>query len=380
MGSRRLWLSLAAGLAAALLLTSVGAGVFWRLWSSASPRDGAATVQRVRIDPGMTLTAAADTLSRRGLLAHRQVFLIGARLTGRERDLRAGLYEIPTTSSPRDLLTLLTSGATVQVKLTVPEGLNVEEVAALVSEGLGVVADDFVARADSLARAAIVRSSTGRTLGRPAQLDSLIVGSSSGPGRILHWCEGYLAPDTYQFSEGVSARRVAEVLVGTQLARIDSALNIATTATDSAAAGVAQRLELDGHELLTLASIVEAEARIDHERPLIAAVYVNRLRRGWRLEADPTVAFFLNKKGKRLYYKDLQRTSPYNTYRRSGLPPGPIGNPGLAALLAAARPDTTCRALYFVSDGQGGHVFSRTAEEHREAVARFRRERRRQGG
>ena len=375
--ARRMWLSLAAGLVAALLLASVGAGVFWRIWSSEPSYDGAAPAQRVRIEPGMTLSAAVDTLVQRGLLTHRRVFLLGARLTGRERDLRAGLYEVPAAISPRDLLNLLTSGTTVQVKITVPEGLNVEEVATLVADGLDVNADDFVARADSLARAAITRSAAVRT----ALLDSLIATSTTGSGRTLHWCEGYLAPDTYQFSEGVSARRVAEVLVGTQLARIDSALSLATAVTDSATGGaVARRLDLDGHDLLTLASIVEAEARIDHERPLVAAVYVNRLRRGWRLEADPTVAFFLNKKGKRLYYKDLQRASPYNTYRRSGLPPGPIGNPGLAALLAAARRMPLAGPCISSPTARGGHVFSRTAAEHQEAVARFRQARRRQGG
>ena len=125
--------------------------------------------------------------------------------------------------------------------------------------------------------------------------------------------------------------------------------------------------------MLTLASVVEAEARLDTERTLVAAVYSNRLAHNWRLEADPTVAFILEKKGSRLYYKDLKVDSPYNTYVYRGLPPGPIGSPGMAALQAAARPDPGCDAMYFVSDGVGGHVFSRTLQEHEEAVRRFRR-------
>ncbi len=106
--------------------------------------------------------------------------------------------------------------------------------------------------------------------------------------------------------------------------------------------------------MLTLASIVEAEARQQDERPLISAVYSNRLRRNWRLEADPTVAYILEKRGKRMFFRDLEVDSPYNAYRWRGLPPGPIGNPGLASLLAAAVPDSTCDAMYFVSDGEGG--------------------------
>jgi UPF0755 protein len=124
---------------------------------------------------------------------------------------------------------------------------------------------------------------------------------------------------------------------------------------------------------VTIASIVEAEARRADERARIAAVYFNRLRRGARLEADPTVAYVLDKRGERLLYRDLRVDSPYNTYANTGLPPGPIGTPGLASLAAAAHPDTLCDAFYFVADGEGGHVFSRTADEHRAAVARYRR-------
>ena len=116
---------------------------------------------------------------------------------------------------------------------------------------------------------------------------------------------------------------------------------------------------------------METEARRDDERERIAAVYANRLRRNWRLEADPTVAFVLGKQGERLYFKDLKVDSPYNTYRVKGLPPGPIATPGLASLLAAARPDSSSTALYFVSDGADGHVFSRTAREHEAAVRKF---------
>jgi len=311
----------------------------------------------------MTLTAAADTLVQRGLLRHRRVLLLGARLTGQDRGLRAGLYELEPGLSPRELLADLTTGRSVQIRVTVPEGLDAESAAKILAEALDFDAPRFLSVADSLARGAI--TARGYLAGESALAvhDSLLREGSDCLPRAFHWSEGYLAPDTYLFAEGTTATAAADHLIATQLARLDTAQTLAAGGpVDS----------LTGHGLLTLASIVEAEARLTDEQALIAAVYVNRLKRNWRLEADPTVAFILRKKGKRLYFKDLKVESPFNTYRNKGLPPGPIGNPGLSALLAAARPDSACRAMYFVSDGQSGHVFTRTAREHEEAVRRYR--------
>jgi UPF0755 protein len=341
----------------------------WRLWTgpfSGPDRESvpAPATVLMRIPLGMTLTAAADSLAARGLLKHPAVLLAGARLTGKGRALRAGLYELPVGASPRDLLQALTTGSVVQVKVTIPEGLDAEEIADLVSEALGFAPGDFLAVADSLVMTAALQ---GRLLkgGEPAagDYDSLLAAESARHPRRFRWCEGHLAPDTFQFAVGTGAAKAAHFLVATQWARLDSVMT---------GSGSSDILDLSRQEHLTLASIVEAEARRDDERSLIAAVYVNRLRKGWRLEADPTVAFILRKKGKRLFYRDLEVSSPFNTYRNRGLPPGPIGSPGRAALKAAAHPDPACRAMYFVSDGQGGHVFSRTAREHQAAVREFR--------
>lgn len=353
------YVALAAGAAVLLGVAVVGWG--WRAWTGpADPPAGMAAgeVVPVRIHPGMTLRAAADSLTARGLLPGSRVFLVGARLTGMDRGLKAGLYEVPAGLSPRDLLATLTSGRTVQLKVTVPEGLDAEEVAAVVGEALGFAADAFLAAADSL-----VLDRWGDAL-RPGLPPSAVP-------REFRACEGMLAPDTYHFGEGTGAREAAAHLVDVQAARIDSVLALPRP---EGTAG------LDAHELVTLASIVEAEARLASERERVAAVYVNRLAAGRRLEADPTVAYVLRKKGKRLYYRDLEVDSPYNTYRVGGLPPGPIANPGRAALEAAARPDTASRDMFFVSDGEGGHVFSRTAAEHEEAVREFRRKRAAQQG
>ncbi len=344
----------------------------WSLWTGPgpavspggkSPSEQATTL--IRITDGMTLTAAADTLVARGLLKHAKVLLAGARVTGKGRSLRAGLYELPYGISPRDLLRALTTGTAVQIKVTLPEGLAAEEMAEIMAGSLGFGVDNFLAAADSLVLAA---AAGGRLMKGDARAiavhDSLLSAESSRHPRRFRWCEGHLAPDTFLFAEGTTAASAAAFLVETQWARLDAVL--------AAVAGTVGA-DYSRQELLTLASIVEAEARRDDERTLIAAVYVNRLRQGRRLEADPTVAFILRKKGKRLFYRDLEVGSSFNTYRHKGLPPGPIGNPGLAALEAAARPDSACRAMFFVSDGKGGHVFSRTASEHEAAVREFRR-------
>lgn len=362
---------------------AVGSGLFlglavvvgvWWLWAGPGPAPGEVSESgpvagkvMVRIPTGMTLAAAADTLEAKGLLKRPWVLRVGARLTGRAHALRAGLFELPVGASPRDILRALTSGAAVLVKVTLPEGLVSEQVAEIMGSELGFHPEVFLAAADSLVLAAAKKGSLLRDPAlEVASHDSLLAAESDKHPRRFRWCEGHLAPDTFFFAEGTGPVQAAQFLVATQKARLDSVMAGADFLADPS---------LTGQELLTLASIVEAEARHDDERPLIAAVYVNRLRKGWRLEADPTVAFILQKKGKRLFYRDLEVESPYNTYRNKGLPPAPICNPGLQALVAAGRPDPACRAMYFVSDGQGGHVFSRTAEEHEAAVRAFRRAR-----
>lgn len=350
-------------LATALAVTG---GWAWRQWTR-GPEAGGRAAQVVHVPRGMTLAAAADTLVARGLLGHRDVLLLGARFTGRGRSLRTGLYELDPSLSPRDLLSVLTSGRSVLVRVTIPEGLDAVETADIVCAELACDRDRFLAAADSLVRTAVLIADL-MSPAEAAAYDTLLASESARLPRRLRWCEGYLAPDTYLFAADASAGETADHLVTVQLERL-------------AATGTAG--ELGAHEILTLASIVEAEARRADERGRVAAVYRNRLAAGWRLEADPTVAFLLAKKGKRLFYRDLETSSAWNTYRRRGLPPGPIGSPGAAALAAAAAPDPGCDAFYFVSDGAGGHVFSRTAAEHAQAVREFRRLRgaeRRRGG
>ncbi len=358
-------------LSLAVLLIGLGTTVFlwqtWtRPWTPPASQDGA---ELVRIPPGASLPAVTDTLVRHGLLRHPRLFRLMAQLLGQDRHLQAGRYAVTPGVAPRDLLSLLVSGRTVPVRVTLPEGVDAESAAKLVEAALGWHAEDFLAAADSLARAAILAYQLMGGAHQVAAYDSLLAYHSSLPLRTLHWCEGYLAPDTYHFAEGTPVLDAARTMVSLGVGRLDSLFNLRSATS--------QELALTPHQFLTLAAVVEAEARRDDERSRIAAVYVNRLSRGWRLEADPCIAYLLDKRGQRLFYKDLAVDSPYNTYRHAGLPPGPIGCPGTLSLQAVAAPDTDRAILFFVSDGEGGHVFSRTRKEHEEAVAAFRRSRNR---
>lgn len=354
----------------ACLAVAVVCGWIWTTWARGGPpTPSVPDTMRVRIRPGMTMQDAADTLVALGLLRHERVFKLGARLEGRDRDLRPGVFAVAVGAPPRELLRALVDVMPLPVVVTVPEGLEAAEVAELAAKALGFPVGDFLAAADKVVADAaqtfplfsnpLRRSAFARTIA-----DTLREG-----GRRLHWCEGYLAPDTYHFYEGTSAELAARTMVELQLARLDSALALGVRR-----AGV---LDLSPQDLITLASIIEAEAWQSPERPRVAAVYANRLRNGMRLEADPTVAFWLGKRGQRLFYGDLKVNSPFNTYLRPGLPPGPIGSPGWSALVAAALPDTTCGALFFVADGRGGHVFSLTLDQHNRAVQHYRDRRQR---
>jgi UPF0755 protein len=355
---RRVLLPAAAGVALACLVLALLA---WRSWTAPrQPAPDDPEVFSLRVEPGASLHAVSARLQARGLLSRRRLFLLMARLGGRDRELQVGRYEVPASASPRRILEILVSGRPVPVVVTLPEGLEAAQLAAILADSLDVAAAAILAAADSL-----VAGSADTLMGPEVRADFAAV-TAAGPrpdGRPVHWCEGYLAPDTYHFAEGTGAVAAAEAAVSLQLARLDSAR--------ATALPIAR--ELSAHELVTLASIVEAEAQRADERARIAAVYHNRLAAGMRLEADPTVAFWLGKRGERLLFRDLEVDSPYNTYRRRGLPAGPIGAPGRAAIVAAARPDTSSVDLYFVADGEGGHIFSRTHAEHERAVAEYRR-------
>ena len=299
-----------------------------------APQEQSATT-RITIPRGAGLAAVAESLYANDVVASPGIFRFYARLSGKERQIPAGTYDIPTGAPVRDVLAVLVRGRPVDRQLVMPEGLMLTEVAVAVERQLGVSADDVLA----------------------AARDSTLIAYLGVPAETL---EGYLFPDTYRVPIDVDARG----LVRRMIEEFDDRW---TPAWDARA----DSLGLSRHEVVTLASIIEGEVRHDPDRRFVSSVYHNRLRRGMRLQADPTVIYALGRR-RRLFERDYQTPSPYNTYLIDGLPPGPIGQPSEESLEAALYPAAT-DLLYFVARPDGHHVFSRTHAEHMRAVTEIRR-------
>ncbi|CAN7313119.1 endolytic transglycosylase MltG [Phenylobacterium sp. LjRoot219] len=302
-----------------LLLAVLAAG--WAIWTYAGPGPEApAAVTAVELKKGSGVAGIADQLAEAGVIRSKPVFMFAAKLGG--STLKAGEYEFASGASMRKVLADLRAGRVVRHLVTVPEGWTSE------------MAAEAVGRSPVL---------TGLAVAPP---------------------EGSLLPETYEVRRGESRVAVLARMAEAQdelMAKLWPArqpgLPFATQA-----------------EALTLASIVEKETAVAAERPRIAAVYVNRLRAGMRLESDPTTIYGISKGralGRGITRAELAAETPYNTYRIAGLPPTPIANPGRAAIEAVLNPPKT-EDLFFVADGGGGHAFARTYDEHLKNVARWR--------
>lgn len=300
-----------------------------------SPTDGA--LVRVTVPRGAPFAVVAESLVARQVIADRDLFAFYARVTGRQRAIQAGTYELTRGLSYFDLIETLTTGrAAAYERVVIPEGLMLSEVAAAVQQQLGIPVDDFLAAArDSALR---------NRLGVPAPT-----------------LEGYLYPSTYYVRAGAGADDVVRQMVQEFGSRWRPEW---TPRLDS--------IGMSRHELLTLASIIEGEVRHPADRKYVASVYHNRLERGMRLQADPTVIYALGRR-RRLFERDYQRVSPYNTYLIDGLPPGPIAQPSAASMAAALYPART-DFLFLVARSDGQHIFTRTLREHLAAVRQVRSE------
>ena len=304
-----------------------------------APPEGGPAV-RVTIPPRSSFRAVTDSLAAHGLVGSRPWFRLLAKLRGVDRSVKAGVYDLPAGAGAWALLTQLHAGHIATVRFTVPEGLTLLDLGALAEERLGIPAESLQVEAHDTAR-----------------LAALGVRAPS--------LEGYLLPDTYALPLPVTAASLVQAMTAAFGRQWKPAWN---ARLDS--------LGMTRNQLLTLASIVEGEARRDEERPVIAGVYSNRLRLGMPLQADPTVQYAIQlatgKRKPRLWFKDLEIDSPYNTYQVPGLPPGPVNSPGLKSIEAALYP-AEVPWLYFVANGDGTHRFSRTLAEHNRAIAEIRR-------
>ena len=313
----------------------VAAGGWWLYGRVVEPYRGYGQPEVfVEIPPGSSPGAIGSRLVEAGVVRDSRTFQTALWISGRSRQLRAGEYRFDNPMHALDVIDKLARGDVYRRRLTFREGLTIPEMAAVFEErGFGKAAE-FVTAA---ANASLV-----------ADLDP--------EARDL---EGYLFPETYALPRGTSAAAVVVQMV-------DAFKNALTPETRAAATSAG----LSVRQLVTLASLVEKETGTAPERPLVAAVYANRMKIGMGMQADPTVIYALQKAGKytgNLRRDDLQFDSPYNTYRYAGLPPGPIAAPGKASLEAAAKP-ADVDYLYFVSKNDGSHVFASTLEEHNRNV------------
>jgi UPF0755 protein len=291
----------------------------------------------VAVPPGAAVAAIGTLLEANGIVRDRRLFRVAVWWRGAERVLQAGEYRFDRPLTPFEVVDKLVRGEVFLQPITFPEGLTIREMARLYEQAGFGPAPAFLEASRRVDLIAAVD---------PAATD----------------LEGYLFPDTYALPRRASADLVAQRMVRRFLEVFDQPLRQA-----AAERGLSVR------EAVTLASLVEKETARPEERPLVAAVFLNRLRRGMLLQCDPTVIYALTKAGKydgNLRRGDLAFDSPYNTYRYAGLPPGPIAAPGRAALEAAVRP-APVDYLYFVSRNDGSHVFARTLAEHAANVRRY---------
>ena len=309
---------------------------------AACGESAAGPAERIIVPPGATFASVTDSLVAHGLVRNRLWFKLRARMLGVDRTVHPGVYEVNRAMSSGEVLSILAAGQSTIVKFTVPEGLTIFDVADLAAERVGVKRDSILA----------------------AARDTVLIDSLGLPGRTL---EGFLHPDTYQLPANIGARDIVRLMADGFRHSWDPAW---TARLDS--------IGMSELQVVTLASIVEGEARADDERETIASVYLNRLRRGMALQADPTVQYALmlrtGDRKPRLYDKDYQTPSPYNTYLQPGLPPGPVNSPSRRSIQASLYPADT-PYLFFVAGPDGRHVFTRTFDEHLRAIAKVRRTR-----
>ena len=287
--------------------------------------------ETISIPEGASAYGVARLLKAQGFIQNENIFVNAVRLKFGTRSIRAGDFLLLNVRHIGDLAGQILHPRLKEVYLTIPEGLARKQVANFIDVKYPIDIDHFLALTED--------KEFIRSLG--VDVPNL---------------EGYLFPNSYRIQNGSTEADILRLMVNQlQLALSEELLR------------QGRGVGLTAHEILTMASIIEGEARDDSERVIISAVYHNRLRKGMYLQADPTVQYALPGEPRRLLYRDYEYPSEYNTYLHRGLPPGPVNNPGLASIVAAVAPAAE-DYLYFVADGRGGHVFSYTLDEHNQIV------------
>lgn len=303
---------------------------------SVTPMSADGTPVLITISPGQGLSATANLLIKNELVSSLARFKILAAVTGKEKKIKAGEYQVSAAMSPGDILDTLVNGRVYLHKVTIPEGYNLFQIAHVLDEAGLCREGEFVQAATDPVR---VRK---MAIAEPAET-----------------FEGYLFPDTYSFPRGVTP----DTVIRTMVERLRSVYKREWYER-------ANTLGFTQHEVMTLASIIEKETGIADERPLISSVFHNRLNKNMRLETDPTVIYGIKDFDGNLTREHLRTNTPYNTYRHRGLPPGPIANPGLKSIEAALFPADS-PYLYFVARKDNTHQFSTNIKDHINSVRKY---------
>jgi len=303
------------------------------------PQPNSSSVSKVTVRSGSTLNAISKQLFEKKIISNEQMFRWAVQVMGKEKEIPIGTFRLVDTQSNYDIIKQLVYGSPELKKVRLLEGWSVKQIAEHLNDVMGFEIDEIldIARDHRFLRKHDIKAST---------------------------IEGYLFPNTYLFFDGDSPTSV-----------LDNVVSEHKNFWRDAFRDRARELNMTEHEVVTLASIIEGEAVYDNERPIISGVYHNRLNRGMRLQADPTIQYIIEDGPRRLLNRDLKIDSPYNTYKYKGLPPGPINSPGAESLKAALYPAEN-EYLFFVARGDGYHTFTTNEKEHNIAKKQFQKLRR----
>ena len=279
----------------------------------------------ITIDKGYSVNDVSRVLEN-NLCINSTLFKIAMKMTFNEKNIKYGRYDIKSANNMRDLISMITSISSDRVRVTIFEGVRLQEITILLNEKMNFDVEKFVSLC----------------------YDNTFI-QSLGFGKNILSLEGYLYPDTYIFLKTYTEEDVIKIMSKQFLYNYNEY--------------VKNNTNLNMHEIVTLASIIQGEAVYEDEMKIISSVYHNRLEKNMLLQADPTIQYILPKHKKRILYNDTQVIDPYNTYLYKGLPPGPINSPGRHALIAASFPNKT-NYLYFVSNGNGRHIFNSNYKGH----------------
>ncbi|OWA36561.1 aminodeoxychorismate lyase [Saccharibacillus sp. O16] len=326
-----------------LLIASVGSFIY----ASMKPMPASKEAVTLEIAEGTGTSGIADQLQEKGLIRSALLYKVYLKMEKQGDAFKAGSYSLNPGLDYAEITKVLNGGEKVtqktSVKVTIPEGLTVSQIA------------------DRLAKAGGWDAKTIRQLTRePNQFADVLPDGVPSEEGLKYALEGYLFPDTYEFSTEASPEDVVRRLVKETTTKLESIPNFDA---------LLKKRGLNVHQLLTVASLIEREAVVDAERPLIASVIYNRLDKPMKLQIDATVQYALGKQKERLLYSDLEIDSPYNTYQHEGLPPGPIAAPSLKSIEAALQPEASDYYFYVTKkDGSGKHLFAETFKQHQQNI------------